>query len=95
MNRRWRLRYVKNLPDCWGKCDPPDKVGRTITVSKEASGLKELDTLIHEMQHACNWLQASEEFIGQSSTDIAKVLWRLGYRKVTNGQYSDEDGDDD
>lgn len=93
MGRMWRLRFVTSLADAWGTCDPPEKIGRAITISREAKGRRELDTLIHELQHACNWLQASEEFIAQSSTDIANVLWRLGYRRVTNGQYIDDTGE--
>ena len=92
MGRMWRLKFVSNLVDCWGSCDDPAKTGRTIRISREAKGRKELEILIHEMQHACNWIQSSEEFITQSSKDIANVLWRLGYRRIKDGQYVDELG---
>jgi hypothetical protein len=92
MGRMWRLRYVPQLKDAWGSCDDPMNKGRAIKISREAKGRKELEILLHEMQHACNWLQASEEFITQSSHDMANVLWRLGYRKVTNGMYVDDAG---
>ena len=92
MGRMWRLRFVPKLTDRWGDCDDPQAKGRTIRISREAKGRKELEVLIHEMQHACNWVQASEEFIATSSADIANVLWRLGYRKVVNGAYVDDIG---
>lgn len=38
-----------------------------------------LETLIHESLHACNW-KASEENVTQTAHDIARFLWRLGYR---------------
>lgn len=92
MGRMWRLRYVPKLADHWGSCDDPAQKGRTIRISREATGRKELETLIHEMQHACNWLQSSEEYVAQSSADIASALWRLGYRKVVDGAYVDDVG---
>jgi hypothetical protein len=47
----------------------------------------ELITWIHEGMHASNWFQ-SEETVDQSSKDIGRLLWRLGYRrpKVTKNE---------
>lgn len=95
MGRTWRLRYVPKLSGRWGDCDDPAEKHRTIRISREARGLKELEVLIHELSHGCNWVQASEEFITQSARDIARVLWRLGYRKITNGTYEDDAGVDE
>src|SRR5688572_15329806 len=92
MGRVWRLRYVPRLAECLGDCDDPAQKGRTIRISREAKGRKELEMLLHEMQHACNWVQASEEYVTRSSHDMANVLWRLGYRKVTDGAYVDDVG---
>ena len=78
----WRLRYVASIKDAWGDCDDPSTPGRSIRISEEARGVKELEVLIHEMLHAINFLQFSEEFVRQVARDIARVLWRLGYRKV-------------
>ena len=41
----------------------------------------ELITWIHEGMHAGNW-DKHEETIDQSSKDIGRLLWRLGYRKT-------------
>ena len=66
-----------------GYCDKPD-------LSKENPSLwipldeypqqKEQRFIIHEALHACNW-HASEKRVDHTSDDIAKFLWRLGYRR--------------
>lgn len=38
-----------------------------------------LETIIHECLHACNWC-VGEEKIEITARDIARFLWRLGYR---------------
>jgi hypothetical protein len=38
-----------------------------------------LETLIHEMLHACDW-SVAEEKVEQTAKDMARLLWRLGYR---------------
>ena len=40
----------------------------------------ELITILHESLHVENWAQ-SEEIVDRVSTDIGKLLWRLGYRR--------------
>ena len=59
-----------------GLCDPATK---TITVRSTLRGELELDTLIHEMLHACHW-DLDESAIEETATDIARALWRIGYR---------------
>ena len=39
-----------------------------------------LETVIHEALHACNW-HASEEKVDVTARDVARFLWRLGYRR--------------
>lgn len=41
----------------------------------------ELITWIHEGMHAGNW-DKLEKTIDQSSKDIGRLLWRLGYRRL-------------
>jgi len=56
-----------------------------IAVHKKTRGRKELDTLIHEMLHACGqW--ADESWVAQTAEDISKALWQLGYRKNEGNQ---------
>ena len=39
-----------------------------------------LETAIHEALHACDW-NKNEIMVAQTGKDIARFLWRLGYRK--------------
>jgi hypothetical protein len=53
---------------------------RTITVRPSLTGERELEVFVHEMLHACHW-DLSEETITETAQDLARVLFRLGYRK--------------
>jgi len=46
------------------------------------TGERELEVLIHEMLHACHW-DLDEEAITETSEDLARVLFRLGYRRTS------------
>ena len=46
-----------------------------------------LITLLHECLHAENW-DKSERNIDKVSTEIGTLLWRLNYRRMTNGRRS-------
>lgn len=64
----------------YGECDDPSLPGKQIRVRE---GLPEEDRLriyLHEMLHAAAWEQFSEEFVDRLSTDMARVLWRAGWR---------------
>ena len=78
LGKRWKLRFAAlRLDD--GRCDPPDGSAKEIVVDSKLVGRERLDTLIHEMLHAANW-HLDEEFVTRCASDMAKVLWRLGYR---------------
>jgi hypothetical protein len=44
-----------------------------------------MDTTIHEAIHAIR-PELDEEAVASTATDIAHLLWRLGYRRVVNGK---------
>lgn len=76
------LRTTKGLgPGDKGSCDAPSLPNKTIRVRPSLKGRVELDTHIHEMLHACLW-DLDEEAVCESAEDIARALWRLGYRKT-------------
>ena len=80
-NKRWRFKRVTSIKDGLGSCDSPDKPDKEIKVLKRLIGREELDTLLHEALHACFW-HLDEEYVDQAASDLARALWRLGYRKV-------------
>jgi len=75
--QQWQLafRSLKRRQLC-GLCEY-DK--RTISICTGVSGLEELDTICHELLHACQGY-ASEEHVAEVATTLATVLWQLGYR---------------
>ena len=76
----WRILWEGCPKDRDGECDDPSTKGRAIRISQNLSEKDELETLIHEMLHACAWF-LTEEFVTRTARDISKVLWKLGYRK--------------
>jgi len=64
-----------------GYCDAPHVKGKKIRVDSRLQGIPELDTNIHEALHAAVWC-LDEPTISQTAHDLARMLWRLGYRKI-------------
>ena len=64
-----------------GYCDSPKATGKRIVVDSRLRGEEELEVTIHEALHAASW-DLAEECVLETGTDIARLLWRLGYRKV-------------
>ena len=52
----------------------------TISTARKIRGELELDTVIHELLHACQ-PDLAEETVEETASDIARVLWRMGYRQ--------------
>jgi hypothetical protein len=68
-----------------GDCGPPRTDGkvRRIRIRDNLPEAKELEIIIHELWHGAVW-DLDEETITRSARDVAKVLWRLGWRKTGN-----------
>ena len=79
LGKVWNLRFTV-LHKVSGYCDSPNKPGKEILIHKGLTGEHELEVLIHEFRHAADW-QRDEEFIAQEAKDLARMLWRLGYRR--------------
>jgi hypothetical protein len=84
--KRWTYKRPRSITqdgiECDGLCDSET---RTIKVSKSLTGLEELDANIHEMVHATGQF-LDEEFVDESSTEMARALFKLGYRKLAPAQ---------
>ena len=80
--RSYRVVLVSKLGSeenpIYGDCSNPNIPNRTIRYLSGLKGEKRLDVLIHEMLHACFW-DISEESIEESSSDVARALWRFGW----------------
>lgn len=66
-----------------GLCEHPENNSqshRLIYVSPDLEPDAELETFVHESLHAC-FPRMTEKNVTQAGADIARLLWRLGYRK--------------
>ena len=79
MGKRWRFRFER-LRGNPGDCDSPTTPSKSIRVDSRLRGERELEVILHECRHAADWGQ-SEEYVAEESRDVARILWRLGYRR--------------
>lgn len=81
-NRRYKLRFTDELPrNVDGECDPPNVPNKEIRISSRLSGERLLAVLLHETIHGGLW-DIEEPAVDQLSSDQARILWRLGYRRM-------------
>lgn len=83
LGRRWNLKFVPRLRRRGhaGITTSPNLPNPTMTIESGHRPIVELETLLHEMQHAGDWTK-DEDFVREFSKDVAKILWRLGWRKT-------------
>ena len=78
----WEIQIVtkKMMPQkTWGDCNNKTK---TIRVREDLCDLNFLDTFLHEMLHASNYVCFSEEFVETTASQMAKALLDSGMIKV-------------
>jgi len=83
LDKIWLFKRVKNLSKkkgVFGLIDHPTAKNKTLSIDADLRDMHELEILIHEFLHGADWTK-DEEWIVAASTDLAKFLWRLGYRK--------------
>lgn len=84
--KRYRIREKPRIrldgQECWGVVDHETRV---VSIDHSAKDLVRLDTIIHEFLHC--WFDSGrvpllhEDAITTCSTDLANLLWGLGYRE--------------
>jgi hypothetical protein len=83
--RRYRLRTVKprqmrfHNDKPFGECDSPSDANKEIRILYTLRGVQLLEVIIHELLHAALW-DIDEEAISEAARDIARILWKLGFR---------------
>lgn len=70
-------KYHIIVDDLDGNCDTDTKLW--LIIERDLRERVGLETVIHESLHACAW-SASEKKVSQTAKDIARFLWRLGFR---------------
>lgn len=71
------IKYRIIIDDLDGNCDTDNH--HWLIVERDLSKRIGLETVIHEALHACDW-RAQEDKVTVTAKDIARFLWRLGYR---------------
>lgn len=81
-NKFWNLKFVKKLKGgTLAEIDPPNYKHKEIRVLSRLEGMERLDAIIHEVLHVSNFELFDEIWVDQFGTDLARILWRLGYRR--------------
>jgi Zn-dependent peptidase ImmA (M78 family) len=84
-DERWLLRFTTLKGQAYGYTYSQKSAHPRIVIDARLRGRKRLEVLVHELLHALNPTQ-SEEHVTQQGKDLARVLWSLGYREVTDGK---------
>ena len=78
LGKLWSLRFVP-LRLFRGDCDAPSTPRKEIRIHSGLTGEERLEVILHELRHAADWSR-DEQFIAAEARDMARILWRLGYR---------------
>ncbi len=84
-NKLWKIKIVKSTDlsaTTCGECDDPKYAKPQIWIKRSLKPIDLMDTIIHEVIHAIR-PELSEESVLETGTTIAKVLWKLNYRKMS------------
>lgn len=80
LGKRWGFRFTRLAKGTDGECDDPAVKEKEIRIHKGLGEQDTLETIIHEALHAADW-HRSEPWVEEVGRDIARLLWRLGYRR--------------
>jgi hypothetical protein len=78
--KRWNLVFEKVAGKNIGFCEHPDKKNKRIVIHDKLCEKETLRVIAHEIMHAAYW-DLDEEAIDTATTDLARILWKLGYRR--------------
>ena len=78
--RNYRVESQKGLrPPLLARCFHDERI---IKIPVDGDTRDELDWIVHESLHACcPYLE--EDAVDKAATSVARLLWRLGWRKET------------
>ena len=79
----WNLVFTELDEETGGECDSPDTNGKEIRIATDIKNQDELEVIIHELLHAADWSK-DEEWVEVIADDIARTLWKLGWKKDGN-----------
>lgn len=62
-----------------GYCECPETKKKELVAPVSGGTVHDLEIILHEALHACFWW-LSEYFVAWAARDLARFLWRLGWR---------------
>ena len=83
-DERWLVRFTDLKGQAYGYTYSQKSKRPRILIHSGLKGRHKLTILTHELLHAL-FPTASEEHVEQAGKDIAKVLYALNFREVTDG----------
>lgn len=80
----WRYTRLKGTADGWAQIPDAKKphLQRRVWINEALTGRARLETEIHEFLHQA-FPGHAEEHIAPAAKDLMRILYRLGYRRVT------------
>lgn len=87
LGKYWNISFqpASKMPGMDGCCSHPEEPHRHIKIRTKLRGERELDVVIHECLHAAGW-HIDHDFVSDFASDVARLLWRLGYRQTESHQ---------
>ena len=75
---QWSIRWKDKIrkDDCWGLCEYDEN---RISILNTLKPFRLCDTSLHEGLHAI-FPDLSEEAVTEAATELATLLWRIGFR---------------
>lgn len=86
--KRWLLRFTKLTGDAAGWTYFDNAKRPRILIDAGLRGGTKLETIVHELLHACLGPTISEEAVTEAARVIRRTLITLNYREVPRGKDS-------
>lgn len=83
--KQWLLRFTRLKGDAAGWTYFDNAKRPRILIDERLRGGTRLETIVHELLHACLGPTISEEAVTEAARVIRRTLWNLNYREVDDG----------
>lgn len=80
--KQWLLRFTRLKGDAAGWTYFDNAKRPRILIDERLRGGTRLETIVHELLHACLGPTISEEAVTEAARVIRRTLWNLNYREV-------------
>lgn len=78
LRKEFKIVWDRPSPDAIGRCTNPDLKHKTINIHSRLEQFELLRVTLHELLHASAFHVFDEDFVDDLSTDMARLLTRMG-----------------